>query len=142
MLRVLLIENDKKIRDIIKVGLDNFQEFEVDFAEDGWAVSMAEAKSYDLIIADLRLGDRVDGMALIKEIRQFDAESEVLLLSHGRSSRLLTKEKALTGIMGIIPLPIEEVSFYKTLSRVRDRIQRKRRPTTYGEDAQDVTGGQ
>ena len=128
MLRVLLIEHDKPTRDIIKTGLDSFQEFEVDFAEDAWAVNMAKAKSYDLIIANLKLGNHVDGMALVKEIREFEKEAEILLLTHGRSSKLLSKEKSLTNITGLIPLPIDEVSFYKTIARVRDRIKPRRRP--------------
>ena len=126
MLKVLLIEHDKQNRDIIKVGLENFQEFEVDFADDAWAVDMAREKTYDLVIANLKLGERVDGMALVKEIREFDPDVEILLLTHGRSSRLLSKEKALSDITGLIPLPIDEMSFFKTISRVKDRIKSKR----------------
>ena len=40
MIKVLLIESDPETRDIIQVGLDNFQVFEVDHASDTWGLEL------------------------------------------------------------------------------------------------------
>ncbi len=127
MYKVLIIEQDKRNRDIIKVGLDNFQQFEVDYAEDAWGVELAREKSYDVIIASLKLAGRTDGMMLVKQIREFDSDVEILMLTHGRSSRLLNKEKALSDIFGLIQLPVDEDAFFKTMARLTDRLKNKRR---------------
>lgn len=125
MIDVLLIESDPKTRDIIKVGLAQFQAFEVDTAHDSWAVEMAREKNYDLLIANLVLADKLDGMELIRGIREFNQDAEVLVLTRGKSSKLLSKEKSTANIFALIPLPIDEQAFFKTISRVKTRIEKK-----------------
>lgn len=126
MIKALLIEADPRNRDIIRTGLDQFQVFHVDAIDDEFGVEMAKEKPYDLIIADIELGEQVDGMDVVRRIREFDQNAEILLATRGKSSRLLSKEKANSNIFALLPLPVEEVSFFKLLARVRDRIEAKR----------------
>ena len=127
MIKVLLIESDPKTRDIIEVGLDNFQAFEVDHADDAWAVDMAKEKAYDLVIVNIELANRVDGMDVVRQIREGDQEVEIIVITKGKSSRLLSKEKAVCGVFALLPTPIEELSFFKLIGRVRDRIEAKKK---------------
>jgi DNA-binding response OmpR family regulator len=127
MIKVLLIESDPKTRDIIEVGLDNFQAFEVDNAEDSWAVEMAKENSYDLLLVDLELADHVDGMEVVRQIREADPEVEIIVITKGRSSKLLSKEKNALNVFALLPTPIEELSFFKLIGRVRDRIESKKK---------------
>lgn len=126
MIKSLLIESDPKNRDIIRTGLDQFQVFAVDCAEDAWGVDMAREKPYDLVVVDLELGGRADGMAVVRQIREFDQDAEIVLITRGRSSRLLSKEKAVSNIFALLPLPLDEVGFFKLLARVRDRIESRK----------------
>lgn len=126
MIKSLLIESDPKNRDIIRTGLDQFQVFAVDCAQDAWGVDMAREKAYDLIVVDLELGGRADGMAVVRQIREFDQDAEIVLITRGRSSRLLSKEKAVSNIFALLPLPLDEVGFFKLLARVRDRIESRK----------------
>ncbi|MHC4472703.1 MAG: response regulator [Planctomycetota bacterium] len=125
MIKVLLIESDPKTRDIITVGLDQFQVFDVDHAEDAWGVEMAREGSYDLMLVNLELGKGVDGLDIVKEIREFDDKAEIVLITRGRSSKLLSKEKAAQNIFALLTQPVEEQPFFKLLARVRERIEQK-----------------
>jgi len=125
MIKVLLIESDPKTRDIIRVGLDNFQVFEVDLADDTWGVDMAKEKKYDLVIVDLELAGGADGMNVVHQIREFDEDTEIILVTKGKSSRLLSKEKAASNLFALLSTPVNELSFCKMISRVRDRIEAK-----------------
>jgi DNA-binding NtrC family response regulator len=61
------------------------------FAEEGWQVassqtaeearSAVEAAHFDLIVSDINLGGRVNGVALLKEFKSSTPESEVILIS-------------------------------------------------------------
>jgi DNA-binding NtrC family response regulator len=127
MIKVLLIESDPKTRDIIEVGLDNFQVFEVDHAVDAWGVEMAKENTYDLIMVDIELANRTDGMEVVRQIREFDQGVEVIVVTKGKSSRLLSKEKAVSNIFALLSAPIEEQAFFKLIARARDRIESKKR---------------
>lgn len=129
MIKVLLIESDPKTRDIIEVGLDNFQVFEVDHAIDSWGVEMAKENTYDLIMVNLELANHTDGMEVVRQIREFDQGVEVIVITKGKSSRLLSKEKAVSNIFALLAAPIEEQNFFKLIARARDRIDSKKRST-------------
>lgn len=126
MIKALLVASDSRNRDIIRTGLDQFQVFAVDHAADGWAVEMAREKDYPLIIVDLELTQRTDGMMVVRQIREFDQTAEIILVTRGRSSRLLSKEKAASNLFALLPLPLEPVSFFKLMARVRDRISNRK----------------
>ena len=61
------------------------------FEEEGWRVGLAQdvdaalaavrAASYDLIVSDINLNDRMNGLALLKEIRALSPSSQVILIS-------------------------------------------------------------
>jgi len=125
MIKVLLIESEPKVRDIIMVGLDQFQVFEVDHAEDEWAVEMAREKPYDLVLVNLELGKGVDGMEIAKLIREYEKDAEIVLITRGRSSKLISKEKAALNVFALLTLPIEEEPFFKMVARAKDRIESK-----------------
>jgi len=123
MLNVLLIQSDPKNSDIIRVGLEQFQSFEIDRAEDASGVEMAREKEYALIIVDLDLEGSVDGMQVIRQIREFNQTSEIILVTPGRSSRLLSKEKQKQNVFALLPLPITADAFFKLISRVKERLE-------------------
>jgi DNA-binding response OmpR family regulator len=125
MIKALLIESDPRLGDIIEVGLDTFQAFEVDRAKDSSATTMMRDKPYDLIIANFDLGGKGDGVAVIRQIREDNQEVEIIAVASGKSSRSHAKEKAAANLFAVLPLPLDERHFYKTLARARDRIEAK-----------------
>jgi len=79
-MRILIVEDEKSLADIIKKGLEE-EDYAVDIAyngEDG--LFMAENEPSDLIILDIML-PIVDGMTILKRIRKAGVKTPVLMLT-------------------------------------------------------------
>ena len=79
-MRILLIEDDKKVADVVARGL-RAERFAVDVAHDGesgWG--LAQTYNFDLIILDLML-PKLDGTEVLKLIRQHSSQVPVLILT-------------------------------------------------------------
>lgn len=78
-MRILVVEDEKKVADFIKRGLE--EEFSVDVAYDGEeGVNKAESTTYDLILMDIMMPKK-DGLTAIKEIREKNISTPILCLS-------------------------------------------------------------
>jgi heavy metal response regulator len=79
-MRILVVEDEKKVASFIKRGLEE-ESFSVDMAFDGEeGLAMAESTPYDLILMDLML-PKMDGLAVIKELRSKGNKAPVLCLT-------------------------------------------------------------
>jgi len=79
-MRILVVEDEKRIADFLSRGLESGG-YSVDVAGDGaTALEMVHATEYDLIILDLGLPD-MDGMAVLKKVRTRKTSPPVLILS-------------------------------------------------------------
>ena len=79
-LRLLVVEDEKKLCDMIAKSL-HLAGYEVDICNDGeQALEMIYAELYDLIVLDLNLPG-VDGMEILRELRKENEETKVLILS-------------------------------------------------------------
>jgi DNA-binding response OmpR family regulator len=87
-MRMLLIEDEKKLSDLIERAL-KAERYAVDVAADGeagWA--LADAYDYDLIILDLML-PLVSGTEVLRRIRRKNQQVPILILT----ARDATEEK-------------------------------------------------
>jgi two-component system OmpR family response regulator len=83
-LRVLLVEDDKTIASFVAKGL-RAAGFAVDHVDNGQdALQWALAQAYDVAIVDVML-PRLDGLALIEELRRHKVATPVIILSAKRS---------------------------------------------------------
>jgi DNA-binding response OmpR family regulator len=83
-MRVLVVEDDKKIASFVMNGLRQAG-FAVDHAGDGEeGVHLAMHESYDAAVIDIML-PRLDGLSLIDEIRRSGVNTPVLILSARRT---------------------------------------------------------
>jgi heavy metal response regulator len=79
-MRILVVEDEKKVLSFIKRGLEE-EKYEVDTAMDGEeGLKMALEKSYDLIVLDWMLPKK-DGLTMIKELRSKKTMTPVLMLT-------------------------------------------------------------
>jgi DNA-binding response OmpR family regulator len=79
-MRILLVEDEKKVADIIVRGL-KAERFAVDVSHDGqsgW--EMADAYNYDLIILDLML-PKLSGPEILEKVRRKNSEVPILILT-------------------------------------------------------------
>ena len=79
-MKILIVEDEKILNNTINKSLKDAG-YEVESAFDGFdAMEMIEIESYDLIVLDLNLPN-MDGMEILKNLRNEDVETKVLILS-------------------------------------------------------------
>ena len=80
-MRILVVEDERKIANAIKRGLEQ-ESFAVDVEyESDSGLSMATTESYDLVVLDRMLPGLLDGVDIIKEMRRQQIHTPVLLLT-------------------------------------------------------------
>jgi CheY-like chemotaxis protein len=81
--KILVIDDEKSIRRALTEILE-FEDFEVDEAEDGKeGLAKAKASFYDIIFCDIKM-PKMDGMEVLEEIQKEKLESPVIMISgHG-----------------------------------------------------------
>ena len=119
-MKVMVVEDDLSLQKSVYLGLKKFG-YAVDTASDGEeALQLFEINRYDAIILDLNL-PKIDGMDVLKEIRRYNQEIKVLILS-ARSEI----EDKITGLDCGANDYIEKPFHFKELeARLRALLRRK-----------------
>lgn len=82
MQRILVVDDESRIRDIIK-KYATFEGFDVTEAADGMqAIGLCRANSFDLIIMDVMMPE-LDGFSACREIRKFSGTPVIMLSARG-----------------------------------------------------------
>ncbi|MBS6195556.1 MAG: response regulator transcription factor [Clostridiales bacterium] len=119
-MRILLVEDEKMLSGYIAKGLSN-SGYAVDVAYDGEeALYEYEVNDYDLLVLDLNLPKK-DGLEVLREIRQKDADIKVIILS-ARS----TVEDRITGLdEGANDYLVKPFDFGELEARIRSLLRRE-----------------
>jgi len=115
--KVLIVDDEERLAYSLGQTLQlEFPECQADTATSGEeALSSLANKSYDLIIADVRMPG-VSGMELIKGVRYLDAEVPIILMT-GYGSDSLRWEAAALGVDHYIDKPFDLDDLISTVSR-------------------------
>jgi DNA-binding response OmpR family regulator len=119
LMRVLIIEDERKVADFISRGL-RAERFAVDIAYDGlsgW--DLASSLDYDLLILDLMLPG-LSGSELLRRLRQKGRQFPVLVLT----ARDATSEKVTTFEAGADDYLTKPFAFAELLVRVKALLRR------------------
>ncbi len=118
-MRVLVVEDEPKIADFIRRGLQE-ELYIVDLASDGEkALEMAAASVYDLMVLDILL-PRLDGLSLCKELRLGGITTPVLMLTAKD-----TVDDRVTGLdSGADDYLVKPFAFKELLARLRALARR------------------
>ena len=119
-MRILLVEDEKKLSSLIKRGLKKAQ-YTVDLAEDGDdGLFKAESNPYDLIILDIMLPGK-DGIAVCHDLRKNRNDTPILMLTalNGLDDKISGFD---SGANDYLTKPF---SFSELLARVRAILRRK-----------------
>lgn len=118
-MRILLVEDEKKVADIIERGL-KAERFAVDVCHDGqtgW--QMGDAYNYDLIILDLMLPG-MSGTEILEKIRRKNSEVPILILT----ARDSMDEKVKNFEIGADDYLTKPFAFAELLVRVKALLRR------------------
>ncbi len=124
-MRILVVEDEKKVGSFIKKGLEE-ENYAVDIAYDGEeGLTLAQINEYDLILLDIML-PRLDGMEVLRQIRRNGSNVPILMLTAKDSV-----EDIVSGLDGgsddYLTKPF---SFDELVARVRALLRRKAKEKT------------
>ena len=119
-MRILVIEDEKKIANFIKRGLKE-EGYAVDTADDGeQGYFMATTQDYDLIVLDLML-PKIDGLTLCRRLRVEKVPSSILMLTAKDS----VKDKVSGLDSGANDYITKPFAFEEFLARVRVLLRKQ-----------------
>ncbi len=124
-MRILLVEDEHKISSAIKRGLEQHT-YAVDVAYDGDSgLSMATTEPYDLIILDRMLPGSIDGIGILRHLREQNNHTPVLLLT--AKDRVLDRAEGLNA--GADDYLVKPFAFVELIARVRALLRRSPKAT-------------
>jgi heavy metal response regulator len=133
-MRILIVEDEKSLADIIKKGIEE-EGYAVDVAYNGEeGLFMAENEPSDLIILDIML-PVIDGMTILKRIRKTGIKTPVLMLT--AKDTIMDKVSGLdSGADDYLTKPF---SFEELLARMRALLRRNTEVKTSVLKIEDIT---
>lgn len=130
--RVLVVDDEKDVRDFLYKALTRFAGFQVDLAENGeQALKKIEKERFDLVLTDLKMPS-VDGLQLIDEISRTKPEIiTVLMTGHGTIDSAIEAMKK--GASDYLTKPLNLNEMLLRLKKVLEEKQRFVRLKDYAE---------
>jgi signal transduction histidine kinase/GGDEF domain-containing protein len=121
--RILIVDDEKEIREFLSKALTRIAGFHVEMAEDGEeALRKLEQNKLDLILTDLRM-PKMDGLALITQIAKTKPEIlTILMTGHGTIDSALEAMKR--GASDYLTKPINLDELVLRIQKVLDEKQR------------------
>ena len=121
--RVLVVDDEREIRDFLLRALTRIAGFQVELAENGEeALKKIEKGKFDLVMTDLKM-PQVDGLQLIKEISGSNPEIlTVLMTGHGTIDSAIEAMKQGASDYLTKPLNLDE-----TILRLKKVLEEKQR---------------
>ncbi len=123
--RILVVDDEKEIRELLMKTLTRLSHFRVELAEDGdEALKKIEQENFDLVLTDLKMPKK-DGLQLVAEIAKSKPEIlTVLMTGHGTIDSALEAMKEGASDYLMKPLNLEEM-----IVRLRKVLEQRQRFT-------------
>ncbi|PIQ85343.1 MAG: hypothetical protein COV74_09070 [Candidatus Omnitrophica bacterium CG11_big_fil_rev_8_21_14_0_20_45_26] len=88
MKNILIVDDEKDIRDLIRIRFETETDFSIQVAEDGdEAIALVKEKEPDLIIMDV-LMPNLDGLTTLKEINKITPKQIPVIIVTGKAAML------------------------------------------------------
>jgi signal transduction histidine kinase len=139
-MRILYVEDHKETRDEIAIFLRAFFDkvFVASNGEEGLA--LYEAHPVDLILSDIVM-PKMDGFAMIEQIRQNDLATKIVVFSAHDDKDFLHKAID-AGVDGFLSKPIDQDRCLKYLCKVMEQIATKKELDRYKNSLEDTIAKQ
>lgn len=118
-MRVLVVEDEQKVADLIKRGLEK-EGMKVDLVSDGrTGLEVGKSGNHELIVLDLGIPGR-DGLEIARELRNFDVKVPLLALTSTDIPEVRSRGRE----MGVSDYLTKPFDFSELMARVRDLHRR------------------
>jgi len=132
-MRILVIEDEKKIQEFIKRGLKE-EGYAIDAASDGESgYFLAKTNDYDLILLDLML-PKMDGITVCKKLKEEGVAAAVIMLT----AKDTVKDKVIGLDSGADDYLTKPFAFEELLARIRAVLRKKEAKTVTRLEADDL----
>jgi PAS domain S-box-containing protein len=122
-LRVLVMEDQEAIREVIRLILEEPDEHDVEFAGDGqqaielYQEAMKEGLPFDVVLMDLTIPGRMGGKEAIAKLLEIDPNARAIIVSGYSNDPVMSRYRDY-GFKGVIRKPFEIDEFLDTLQAV------------------------
>ncbi len=117
--RVLIVDDEKRIREMIREYISAAEEYQVEEAADGFeALDIFKLKGYDLIILDVMM-PKMDGWSVCREIRKKSSVPIIMLTARGEEY-----DKLFGFELGVDDYIVKPFSPKELLARIKAIIRR------------------
>ena len=119
-MEVLLVEKDPLIRDQVKVGLQQFDEFHVTVGQGPAGVNEARSRVFDCVFLGIDPRQK-DTVKLLQHLRSFDTTTELFVLTASRNVKDMAVDKSKYNVHSFLQTPIDVREFFGLLGRFLER---------------------
>lgn len=134
--KILLVDDEEDIRDVLSISLADLG-YEVVTAENGEeALSIIREVKPPIVLTDIRM-PVMDGIELLRKIKQEDSEIEVIMIT-GHGDMDLAVKSLKYEATDFITKPIKDEVLEIALKRAQERISMRRQLRDYTEHLEDL----
>jgi PAS domain S-box-containing protein len=134
--RILIVDDEEDIRVVLKISLSDLG-YEVYTAENGEeALRIIEEITPPIVLTDIRM-PVMDGIELLRKIKQEDPETEVIMIT-GHGDMDLAIKSLKHEATDFITKPIKDEVLEIALKRANERISMRRQLKEYTEHLEDL----
>ncbi len=116
-MKVLIVEDDIALREVLKIMLDCFEVIEADNGED--AVKIYERERPDLVLMDIVLPKK-DGIEATREILKIDPNAKIIGITAFESKG---DEILKAGAVAVIEKPITRKKLFDLIERICGKVE-------------------
>lgn len=119
-MEALLVVKDPLIRDQVKVGLQQFDEFHVTVGHGRTGISEARGRMFDCVFLGVDPREK-ETVRLLQHLRSFDQSSELFVLTDPLNIKDMAVDKSKYDIHSFVQTPLQPKEFFGLLGRFLER---------------------
>ncbi|MCA8952004.1 MAG: hypothetical protein KDE27_21015 [Planctomycetes bacterium] len=119
-MEVLLVEKDPLIRDQIKMGLQQFPEFEVTVGSGQAGINQMRGRHFGCVFLGVDPRQK-DTVKLLHHVRQVDQAAELFVMTASKNVRDMQLEKSKFDIHSFLQTPLDLKEFFGLVGRFLER---------------------